>query len=49
LVNGIEVLEGDASLDNIYESVSHLKAGERLVARIFRAGQVVELSTVITP
>lgn len=48
-VNGIEVLGGDASLDRIYESVSNLKPGERIVARVLRAGQVVELSTVITP
>jgi S1-C subfamily serine protease len=47
-VNGIEVLGGDESLDSIYESVSKLKPGERIVARVFRAGQVVELSTVIT-
>jgi serine protease Do len=48
-VNGIEVLEGDASLDRIYESVTNLKPGERIVARVLRAGQVVELSTLITP
>jgi serine protease Do len=48
-VNGIEVLEGDASLDSIYKSVSNLKADERIVVRVLRAGQAVELSTVITP
>ena len=48
-VNGIEILEGDASLDRIYESLSNLKPGERVVARVLRAGQVFELSTVINP
>ncbi len=48
-VNGLEVLEGDASLDRIYESVSNLKAGEKVVARVLRAGQVVELSALINP
>ena len=46
-INGIEVLEGDASMDSIYESVSNLKAGEKVVAKVLRAGHVVELSTVI--
>ena len=47
-VNGLEVLEGDASMGSIYEILSNLKPGERIVARLLRAGQVVELSTVIT-
>jgi serine protease Do len=47
-INGIEVLEADASMESIYEVVSNLKAGEKVVARVLRAGQVVELSTVIT-
>ena len=47
-VNGIEVLEGNASFQRIYESLSKLKPGEQLVARVLRAGQVVELSTEIT-
>src|SRR6266404_1310206 len=47
-VNGIEVLEGNASFQRIYESLSNLKPGEQLVARVLRAGQVVELSTEIT-
>ena len=47
-VNGIEVLEGNASSQRIYESLSNLKPGEQLVARVLRAGQVVELSTEIT-
>jgi S1-C subfamily serine protease len=48
-VNGIDVLEDDAAMDSIYESVSNLKPGERVVARVLRAGRLVELSTVITP
>ncbi len=47
-VNGIDILEGDASMDSIYESMSNLKSGERIIARVLRAGQVIELSTVIT-
>ena len=47
-VNGIEVLEGNASFQRIYESLSKLKPGEQLVARVLRAGQVVELSTEIS-
>jgi serine protease Do len=47
-VNGIEVLEANASFESIYESLSKLKPGERVVTRVLRAGQVVELSTEIT-
>jgi S1-C subfamily serine protease len=47
-VNGIDILEGDASMDSIYKILSSLKPGERIVARVLRAGQVVELSTGIT-
>jgi S1-C subfamily serine protease len=47
-VNGIEVLEGQASFESIYESLNNLKPGERIVTRVLRAGQVVELSTEIT-
>ena len=35
-------------MDTIYESVSNLKPDERVVAKVLRAGQVFELSTVIT-
>ena len=47
-VNGIEVLEGDASHIRTDESLGNLKPGERLVAKVLRAGQVIELSMVIT-
>ena len=48
-VNGIGILEGNAALDKICESVSELKPGERIVCKVLRAGQVIELSTMITP
>jgi serine protease Do len=48
-VNGLEVLEGDASLDHIYENLSNQKPGEKVVVRVLRGGQIVELSTVVTP
>jgi len=47
-VNGIEVLEGEASFERIYQSLNNLKAGERIVTRVLRAGQVVELSTEVS-
>jgi len=47
-INGIEILEGEASFDRIYDSLNNLKLGERVVMRVLRAGQVVELSTEIT-
>jgi hypothetical protein len=47
-VNGINILEGNASLDSIYDSLSKLKPGERMVTKVLRAGQVIELSTMIT-
>jgi len=48
-VNGIGILESGASLDKIYESIRNLKPGERIVTKVLRAGQVIELSTMITP
>jgi S1-C subfamily serine protease len=48
-VNGLEVLQGDASLDRIYASLSNQKSGEKVVVRVLRGGQIVELSAVITP
>jgi serine protease Do len=48
-VNGIEVVDGDVSLDDIYESWSNLKPGEGVVVRVLRAGQVVFLSAAIAP
>jgi len=48
-VNGIEVLAANASFEPIFESLNKLKPSQRLVTRVLRAGQVVELSTEITP
>ncbi len=48
-INGIGVLEDNASLDKIYESIRNLKPGDRIVSKVLRAGQVIELSTVLTP
>jgi len=48
-VNGIGILEDNTSLDMICESISKLKPGERIVTKVLRAGQVIELSTMITP
>jgi len=44
-VNGMEILAGDAARDRLYERMSTLAPGERVVTRVLRAGQVIELST----
>ena len=44
-VNGIDLLADDAALDRIYARMSTLESGERVVTRVLRAGQVIELST----
>ena len=44
-VNCIELLADDAALDRIYARMSTLESGERVVTRVLRAGQVIELST----
>lgn len=36
-VNGINLLEGNASLDSIYDRQSNLKPGERVVTKVLRA------------
>ena len=46
-INGIPVTV-DGTLDQIYASLSRLKSGEKLTSKVLRAGQVIELSTVIT-
>ena len=45
-INGIRVTEA-GTVDQIYASLSQLKAGERLRSKVLRAGQVIELSTSI--
>jgi S1-C subfamily serine protease len=47
-INGIPVTAAEGTVDQIYASLSQLKGGERLRSKVLRAGQVVELSTVIT-
>jgi S1-C subfamily serine protease len=45
-INGMPVTAG--AVDQIYASLNQLKAGERLTSKVLRAGQVIELSTIIT-
>ena len=47
-LNGINILEDNASLDSIYDTLSNLKPGDSMVAKVLRAGQVIELSMVIS-
>src|SRR2546427_256538 len=46
-INGIRVTASAGTVDQIYTSLSQLKVGERLRSKVLRAGQVIELSTVI--
>lgn len=46
-INGIPVTASAGTVDQIYASLSQLKAGERLQSKVLRAGQVIELSTII--
>ena len=46
-INGTPVTV-DGTLDQIYANLSRLKSGEKLTSKVLRAGQVIELSTVIT-
>ena len=47
-INGTPVTAAEGTVDQIYASLSQLKAGERLRSKVLRAGQVIELSTIIT-
>jgi len=47
-INGIPVTAAEGTVDQIYASLSQLKAGERVRSKVLRAGQVIELSTIIT-
>ena len=47
-INGIAVTAAEGTVDQIYAGLSLLKAGERLRSKVLRAGQVIELSTIIT-
>lgn len=46
-VNGISVIPGDESFDQIFANISRLKKGDKLTNKILRAGQILELTTVI--
>jgi serine protease Do len=46
-INGIPVTAAEGTVDQIYASLSQLKAGERLRSKVLRAGQVIELSTTV--
>ena len=47
-INGILVTAAEGTVDQIYASMSQLKAGERVRSKVLRAGQVIELTTIIT-
>ena len=47
-INGMPVTAAAGAVDQIYASLNQLKAGERLTSKVLRAGQVIELSTIIT-
>jgi serine protease Do len=47
-INGMQVTAAAGVVDQIYASLNHLTAGERLTSKVLRAGQVIELSTTIT-
>ena len=47
-INGTPVTAAEGTVDQIYASLSQLKAGERLRSKVLRAGRVIELSTIIT-
>ncbi|HKF58311.1 MAG TPA: trypsin-like peptidase domain-containing protein [Blastocatellia bacterium] len=46
-VNGIQILEENASLDQIYDSIGKLGPDEKLVVKVLRAGQITALSSTI--
>jgi serine protease Do len=46
-INGIPVTASAGTVDQIYAGLSQLKTGERLSSKVLRAGQVIELSTII--
>jgi serine protease Do len=46
-VNGIQILEDNASLDEIYDSIGKLRPDESLAVKVLRAGQIAVLSSSI--
>ena len=47
-INGMPVTAAAGAVDQIYASLNQLKTGDRLRSKVLRAGQVIELSTIIT-
>src|SRR6266404_4203548 len=47
-INGMPVTAAAGAVDQIYASLNQLKTGDRLWSKVLRAGQVIELSTIIT-
>lgn len=45
--NGIEV-RNDASLESIYESIRKLEPGQTVVSKVLRAGQIIEVLSVVS-
>lgn len=46
-INGIPITPGEESFDSIFANISRLKKGDKLTSKILRAGQILELSTII--
>ena len=44
--NGIEV-RNEASLEIIYESIRKIEPGETVISRVLRAGQIIEVNSVV--
>ncbi len=45
--NGIEVRD-EASLESIYESIRKLEPGETVISRVLRAGQIIEVRSLVS-
>jgi S1-C subfamily serine protease len=45
--NGIEVRD-EVSLEGIYESIRKLQPGETVISRVLRAGQIIEVRSVVS-
>lgn len=47
-VNGVAVMAGDRTFEQISAVISKLKEGEKLTSKVLRAGEVIELCTTVT-
>ena len=47
-INGMPVTAAAGALDQMFDRLNQLKAGERVTSKVLRAGQVFELSTIVT-